>query len=524
MPPSSLAVEPDGPLEPSELAGAGDAGRRQIRGSSLLLVGRVLALVINMGAQVLMVRYLSKTDFGAVAYALSLVSLGQQVATFGLDRAVTRFLPMFDERREDGKVLGTLILVVGSIAFVGASVVALVYLFGPQLAAGVIRDETSFAVLLVLIMLAPIQALDDVLVGLFAVFAHPRAIFMRRYILGPGLRLAVVIALVTLGAGVTFLAVGYVAAAAVGVAIYSVVLFRQLDRRGMLARMRTAKTEFPIREILAFTLPLLTSDLVYILITASDAIILGYFHDPETVAAYRVVQPAANLNLLVTSSFALLFTPVAARLVARRDDAGVNELYWQTAGWLAVISFPLFALTFALSAPITTTLWGERYEESALYLSILAVGLYFNGVLGFNGLTLKVLGRMRAVLAVNGAAAIATILFNLALIPRFGALGAAIGTAASYGVYNAAKQLALRRSSNVAGFDARYARLYLLISLAVGALVVLRLTIESPLVLGAGVAATSAGVLVAGRRVLDVERTFPELARLPMFGRWLRGT
>lgn len=65
------------------------SSRRQIRGSSLLLVGQFLSKAINFAVQVLIVRYLTKSDYGAFGYALSIVALGESVATFGLDRAIT---------------------------------------------------------------------------------------------------------------------------------------------------------------------------------------------------------------------------------------------------------------------------------------------------------------------------------------------------------------------------------------------------------------------------------------------------
>ena len=56
---------------------------RQIRGSSLLLIGRSISLGINFLTQVLIVRALTKTDYGAFSYALSIVALGQMVITLG---------------------------------------------------------------------------------------------------------------------------------------------------------------------------------------------------------------------------------------------------------------------------------------------------------------------------------------------------------------------------------------------------------------------------------------------------------
>src|SRR5881394_1972112 len=106
------------PPTPAALTG-GEATRRQIRGSSLLLAGRMLSLAVNFVTQVLIVRYLSKSDFGAFAYGLSLVALGESLAVLGLDKAISRFLPIYDEQRDYNKLFGTLIMAGGTVLSLG---------------------------------------------------------------------------------------------------------------------------------------------------------------------------------------------------------------------------------------------------------------------------------------------------------------------------------------------------------------------------------------------------------------------
>jgi len=64
----------------------------------------------------------------------------------------------------------------------------------------------------------------------------------------------------------------------------------------------------PVREILTFTVPLLASDLVYVVMNTMDAVLLEYHGGTSDVAAFRAVQPTARLNQVVLASFALLFT------------------------------------------------------------------------------------------------------------------------------------------------------------------------------------------------------------------------
>jgi O-antigen/teichoic acid export membrane protein len=214
------------------------------------------------------------------------------------------------------------------------------------------------------------------------------------------------------------------------------------------------------------------------------------------------------------SSFALLFTPLAARMFARKDEEGINELYWQTAIWIAVFSFPVFALTFSLAEPVTVGLFGARYEESATILALLALGYYFNAALGFNGLTLKVYGRLKYIVSINVFVALVNVAVAFVLIPRYGAYGAAFATAGTLILHNFLKQGGLLLGTGVRLWRRRDAAVYAAIALTAAALFVVQLTLSPPLPVGlALVALATVVVFAAGRRSLRAGETFPELRR-----------
>jgi O-antigen/teichoic acid export membrane protein len=493
-----------------------DAIRDQIRGSTLLLIGRILGLAMNVVVQILIVRYLSKTDYGAFAYALSIVVVAESFAILGLDRAITRFVPIYQERAEYGKMAGTILLVAGTVLSLGVTLILAVQGLRGFLGHSVIDSREAAALLSILIVLAPIQALDTSLMGLFAVLGRPREIFLRTYVLAPGLRIAVVVLVLLSGGGTSQLAAGYVVAAAVGFAVYSIVLVQTLHAQNVLRQLTAARLVVPAREIFALTLPLLTTDLVWVLLLSSDAILLGHFRGTDAVANFRVLQPAAELNLIVLSSFSLLFIPLAARLFARRNTAAMNELYWRTALFVALVTFPVFALTFTLSNPLIQLLYGSRYSASATYLAILALGYYFQAALGFNGTTLMVTGRVGIVSVLNVAAIVINIILNLVLIPRYGALGASIGTSASLVIHNLLKQAGLALATRTPFVDRRYIKPYATIAAAAGALLVVRQELGgSDLLRLTACLLVSSAVLLANRNFLRVGQTFPELTRVP---------
>jgi O-antigen/teichoic acid export membrane protein len=509
---------------------------RQIRGSSLMLVGRALSMAVTFGIQVLIVHHLSKANYGAFAYALSFVTLGQTLATFGLDRAITRFVPIYHERKDYDRMFGTMLMVLSTVVSLGLLVVLAAYAFQGLISQSLLGDQEAnkqlvLALLLVLIGMAPMEALDDLIEGLTAIFASPRSIFFRKYILAPGLKLSVVALLIASGSDVFFLAGGYLFASALGVTVYITVLVRVLRKQRFFQHFNLKTLNFPAREVFAFTIPLLTSDLVFVLMSSSDAVLLEHFRNTTEVAAFRVVQPAAVLNQFVLQSFTLLFTPIASRLFARGDREGINGLYWQTAIWVAVLSFPIFALTFSMARPLTVMLYGERYIDSAVILMLLAFGYYFNAALGFNGLTLKVYGKLKYIVGINILAAVVNVAINLLLIPRFGALGAACGTCGTMIFHNILKQGGLRLGTGINLFAWKYLKVYLSIVLGAAGLLLAQAFIphnyawNQPYIYLSFALASAVALVVVGmnRKALNVGQTFPELLRLPLMRRVFGG-
>ncbi len=497
----------------------------QIRGSSVLMVGRVASVFVNLFVHGLIARVLTKEEFGNFSYALSLVMMISVFITLGIDRAVPRFVAMYDERREWGHLAGTLIIQLATVLTLGLFAIIGVIGFQSWLTEVAIDDGKVTAVLVVLVFLAPIQALDQVAVAMFAVYAKPSAIFFRRYLLTPVMRIAVVLLMIASDGGPRFLALGYVVTGLVGVILYGLLLWPMLRRQDLVANVRSTGLTLPWRAVLGYSIPLMASDLMIAALHTSDVVLLGRYRGAEAVAAYRVVLPAAKLNQFVMTSFALLYVPVISRMLERGDRNGVTETYYRTAAWIAVATFPVFGLTFVLSDDLSAALFGEQYRSSGIYLSLLAVGYYFNAALGFNGLTVKTAGRVRYTIVISLLAVVTNIGLNIILIPRHGALGAAIATLVTLIVHNLLKQLGLRLGTGVPLYPRTMMWPYFVIVMATIVLTVVVRVFELSLV--PGIVATTVVSLVVLRTTrshLEVLEVFPELGKLPFAHRLLGGS
>jgi O-antigen/teichoic acid export membrane protein len=496
------------------LLSSSQATKKHLRGSSLLLIGRVITIVANFVIQILVVRYLSKSDYGAFAYAISLAAFGSSLTVFGFDKTITRFLPMYQEKGEHPKVFGAILMMFTTVLSLGFFLVLIVLGLRGWISEALVRDPLSAQLLFLLIFLTPIHALDSLLVGMLAIFSKPSSIFFQRYVLVPGLKLSVVLLLILFQSDVYFLAIGYVLAGLIGITIYYGILMRDLRKQDLWKHFKRQQINFPIKEIFGFSTPLLISSFVFMARTQLIIVMLEYFQTTIHVAEYRAVEPFAHLNTTVVQSFSLLFMPTLARMFARKEVQAIGDLYRQSTVWMTVISFPVFLLTFSLAPPLTLLLFGERYAEAGWIMAILALGYYFNSALGFSADTLRIYGKFRYTIIVDVATTFICLVLGFILIPRYGVMGAAIATCATLVIYNILNQIGLMFATQIKLFEWHYLRVYLSIIVGTSILSVLQLWLELPIYVGVLLAGIiSLVVLLVNRAVLNVEHTFPELLR-----------
>lgn len=508
---------------PPDIASADDHDEttRQVRGSSALLAGRMVNMVLSLGIQVLLVRTLSEADFGAFGYALAVASAVVLIISLGTLKAVPRFLAVYDEERRYGRFAGVIVFELGVVIGLGTSLFLLLVAFQGVIEGNLLDDPLVFTLTAILFFTAPQEALDSVMEAVAAVAGETRTIFLRKYLLEPSLRLIVIVALILSSASVRFLAVGYVAAGLLGSAFYLVFIIRYLRSRGLLGYFRRANREVPGREIVRFSLPLLSHDVVFVVVSAVAVIMIQAFMGTEEVAQYRAVFPIARMNSIISWTFALLYIPLASRFFVRRDMVRMRHAYWRSASWLTVLTLPFFLVTGVFSRTLTVTMLGSNYADSASVLAVLAAAYYFHASLGFNTYTLQTFGHLRFTVIVDLLSVAIFAVASFGLISAHGALGAAVATLVTFAFINLASQVGIHRMG-LGFFDSRFGGVYASVLLAIGVCLVVEIVFKPPLAVAAFVSGLIAfAVIAANKAKLEVAETFPEIERIPLLGKML---
>jgi O-antigen/teichoic acid export membrane protein len=114
------------------------------------------------------------------------------------------------------------------------------------------------------------------------------------------------------------------------------------------------------------------------------------------------------------------------------------------------------------------------------------------------------------------------VVFNLLLIPRYGAVGAAVATSAGLILQNLLRQLCLWLGGGISFFERRYASFFLVLGSSAVGLYLIQLFTPNNIYVALTLAfAVSTFVLWLVKKHLKIADIFPEILRLPVVGRLL---
>src|SRR5213595_2440724 len=202
------------------------------------------------------------------------------------------------------------------------------------------------------------------------------------------------------------------------------------------------------RSLLAYSAPISIYQLINAFIARLDLLMLGYFVGRApgvtlaTVGIYSAVIGTANGLRKVNQSFNPIFAPVVAGMTATGDHDVAAATYARLAQWMLWILLPLVAV-LSLAGSTILLIYGPAFWQGGHWLGIVALASATNAFVSLGETVIMV---QRPHLNILHSSITCAVAFGglLWLIPRFGAMGAAIGILLPYVVQGILRYATLR--------------------------------------------------------------------------------
>lgn len=419
-------------------------------GSVVGLVGTVTAKIAKLTWDILLARLLGPGSFGIFAFAHSLLKFSSPLGMLGADRALVRFAAGPAEERDTVGVQRYWSVAVWTVGVASTLCAAGLGFFGWQWGEHVADQTTTQVILLFALALPVYNFMRLTATGLQATRKMASYFFVQEAAL-PILNTVIILVLVSTG-------IGPVAAAVVFLAVVTGTTFFGIYRlvRESWFRLQPTLQRLPVRQFLAFGLPVTFLSFSYIGLAEIDRIMIGLFRTTSEVGIYTAASGIGYQVGIFYTAVSGIFIPLIAARFAKGESGMVNHLFRIVTRWIVTLTVPLALILVLYGTEILTLLFGSQFSTGALALTILVVAKFLSNGTGLTGEMLVQGGKERLELGNVLGVLSANVLLNIALIPRWGLEGAALATGISLVGVNAARLVQVYRCWHLWPYDARY--------------------------------------------------------------------
>ena len=400
-------------------------GHRLFGPGLLALVIKVSSAGLSFLMYVVFAHAMSADDYGKFAFSFNLAIVAAAVASFGYPTGILRYWAKYiaDGKLAEAKgamVLGLRLSLIGSTA--------LVVLAG---ATSLILPNAAHNYLAIA-ALAMAIGLSDLVANILRAMHHTfSAMFPRDVAWRLASMLAAVIAIIA----------GYQLSDTVGVYLSASLLALLIIPQIYIAlhdikvAVGTAKPIIDWAGISPSLMPLWGAGAIYAIIQQFDVVIVGSLLSGPETGAYFAAQKTATLLSLVLIAGGLVTAPIMAKMFHDNKMVELQKLCRQLVAAIAVVT--LLGLVFLIFAgnPLLR-LFSPSFTADYWIMIILAMGCLVDSVSGSTSYLMQMTAYEKPYLKIMVVCYAVVLVLQFALIPRFGAYGAAFASASGTIIWN----------------------------------------------------------------------------------------
>ncbi len=398
-------------------------------GASTTLIGKVGGRGIHVISQILLARFLGPEAFGLYAIGWSVLRIVGGLTPLGLDKGVLHFGPRYQQ--DDLSQLNRLLSLSIWLALLsGLAMGGLLFFSADWLAIQVFKKPGLVTILRWIAFIIPLVG------GLRVAEATTRLSHQMKFSIyaeqigQPTVNFVLIIFFLWTGLKVTGAMLALAISFGFGMILALYYIKYLYPQTFGFAPMQS----FMAKKILKYSLPASFAGIFSMFIVWVDRLMVGYFLSSEAVGIYQAISQTTILFATVLGSFGAIFGPMITELYHQKEIRRLNDVYRISTKWGLYVCIPIALVIVFAPREFLSVIFGAEYVSGWLPLVILTVGQIINVVTGAVGLLLILTNRHRQWFVISFSGLLLNIVLGWILIPQWGIVGAAFGTAFSISV------------------------------------------------------------------------------------------
>jgi len=421
--------------------------KKVAKGTAIAFVGMLIYILLEFITRVIIARNTTQDEYGVFSIGFVLLYFFVIASCLGLTGGAARYIAYFRGKGENNKVKGVISSTVQLSVIASLFCFSLFFFSADFLTALFHLEQTS--VLKIFALAVPFFVAIEILASIFLGFdrVHEKVYF--RDVLMNMLKVSFIAFVIVLGYSFLEIIYAYLLSIVIASIVFIIYAVKKLP-------LKKISADPAMKDLLLFSLPLLATSILSIIILRMDTLMLGYFKTAAIVGLYNAAHPISQLITVFLMSLAFIYLPIASQLYSKNLMGEIRRNYAILTKWIFSATLPFFLIIFLFPEVILDFFFGSAYVNARFTLQILSIGMFIHVFLGPNAVTLIVIGRTKLNMIDDLIGAITNITLNLFLIPTLGIIGAAIASAISLAVINALKSVQIFQMHKIHPFTKNY--------------------------------------------------------------------
>ncbi len=415
--------------------------KKALHGAATVFVLTLMAALSAYFLRFLLARKLSIEDYGLFFALFSFINLLVLFKDLGQGYALLKFIPELIVKKDWNRIKSLISSSFLIQLFSSAIIAFLLITFAPQIMPTFFHTSDTKLLILFAIIFFVSFAQNVVSIGLQSfqrMFLYSLQDLSRNLVV-----LAISFVLLWLGFGILAPVWAYLIMYVVVFLFFFFLFTKKVFKQFWKAHALLAGQDFS--RLILFGLPAMLTIFGNNVLQYTDTLMLSYFKDLASVGLYQVAAPLAGLVLYVAYSVSAVATPLISELLALKKRIQLRKGIEFLHKYVFIAIIPMAVVLIAFPEIFIRLFFGDKFINSAPALQILAGGMVLYSIAYTNLNALFGLGRPKYTTTIMLISAVANVILNLALVPRFGIIGAACGTSLSYLLMLALSSRGIRR-------------------------------------------------------------------------------
>jgi O-antigen/teichoic acid export membrane protein len=396
------------------------------KGAGTTLIGGSLGKGLFLLSHILIARLLGAEAFGLYSLGFAAAKMSSVIACLGLDTGGMRFVSIY-RLHDSPRLKGTMLAATGLPLLIGSLVGAGLYVSAALMAQQVFHKPELAGVLEQFALSIPFAGSLLAIGSLLQGFHTTKYAVFTRDIVQSTANLGLIFVFYYAGMGLKGIIYAFVLSHVLAVVVgiyYFPRLFPAMTQPDV-------RPIYPLKELVSYSTPLLFVGFLHFFLSWTDTLMLGVLGTTRDVGIYRAASQIPLVMTMFLAASNSIYAPVVADLFQQREMQRLENLLKTTTRWLTFVAFPL-SLLFMVAAPEILLLFGRNYLEIGPTVVILfSIRQLISCSTGGLGVTLA-MTHSQTIELYNSIAMVAmNVLLNYLLIPRYGAIGAAVSSCLS---------------------------------------------------------------------------------------------